>query len=245
MSSIIKSRAFVLNKLDYGDTSKIVNFYSEEFGRVAGIIKGARSAKSKLGKAVDILNFVEIVFYKKENRDIQVVTQADLISHYPNIKLDLEKLKYSSAIVELVLKLTVENDPHKRLFNGIERILNRMDSEETAPILLFAFFYKFFLSEIGYGLETDNCSECNKVLVDSNEIYYNYELGFLCDSCGKDHLISYHFSSELFSKIICLSERKKPCSYQNSELESIIAFFEKFLIYHIDEFKGLKSLQIY
>ena len=245
MSSIIKSKAFVLSKLDYGDTSKIANFYSEEFGRVAGIIKGARSAKSKLGKAVDILNLVEIVFYRKENRDIQVVTQADLISHYPNIKSDLEKLKYSSAIIELVLKLTVENDPHKRLFNGIERILNRMDSEDTSPILLFAFFYKFFLNEIGYGLEEDSCSECNKELINSNKIYYNYELGFLCDSCGKDHLISYSFTSELFSKIICLSQRKKSCSYQNSDLESIIIFFEKFLVYHVDEFKGLKSLQIY
>lgn len=245
MSSIIKTKAFVLNKLDFGDTSKIVNFYSEEFGRVTGIIKGARSAKSKIGKAVDILNFVEIIFYRKENRDIQVVTQADLISHFPNIKSDLEKLKYSSAIIELVLKLTVENDSHKRLFNGIERILNRMNSEDIPPILLFAFFYKFFLSEIGYGLETDSCSECNKVLVASKEIYYNYELGFLCDSCGKDHVISYNFSSELFSKIICLSQRKKTCLYTNSELESIITFFEKFLIYHIDEFKGLKSLQIY
>ncbi|MCF6269254.1 MAG: DNA repair protein RecO, partial [Melioribacteraceae bacterium] len=179
------------------------------------------------------------------NRDIQVVTQADLISHYPNIKSDLEKLKYSSAIIELVLKLTVDNDPHKRLFNGIERILNRMDSEDTSAKLLFAFFFKFFLSEIGYGLETDSCSECNKDLVDSDEVFYNYELGFLCDLCGKDHLISYNFSSELFSKLICLSQRKKTCSYKNNELESIITFFEKFLIYHINEFKGLKSLQIY
>lgn len=245
MSTIIKSKAFVLNKLDYGDTSKIVNLFTEEFGRIAGIIKGARSAKSKIGKAVDILNFVEIVFYRKENRDIQVITQADLISHFPNIKSDLEKLKYSSAIIELVLKLTVENDPHKRLFTGVERILKRMDSEDTAPILLFAFFFKFFLSEIGYGLVTDSCSECNKDLFDSDEIIYNYELGFLCDTCGKDHLISYNFSSELFSKIICLSQREKSCSYKISELESITTFFEKFLIYQIDEFKGLKSLQIY
>ncbi|MDA3860280.1 MAG: DNA repair protein RecO, partial [Melioribacteraceae bacterium] len=77
MSQIVKSKAFVLNKLDFGDSSKIVNFYSEEFGRVAGIIKGARSQKSKIGKIVDVLNLVEIVYYKKESRDLQIVTQAD------------------------------------------------------------------------------------------------------------------------------------------------------------------------
>ena len=54
MSSIIKTRAFVLSKLDYGDTSKIANFYTEEFGRIAGIVKGARSPRSKIGKTIEI-----------------------------------------------------------------------------------------------------------------------------------------------------------------------------------------------
>ncbi|MBU0475853.1 MAG: DNA repair protein RecO [Bacteroidetes bacterium] len=245
MSKIIKSKAFVLNKLDFGDSSKIVNFYSEEFGRVAGIIKGARSSKSKIGKVVDVLNLVEIIFYKKDSRDLQIVSQADLISHYPNIKSDLEKVKYASAIIELVLKLTRENDAHKRLFNGIVKILNRLDIEETEPILLFAMFYKFFIEEIGYGIESEHCSHCNSELSLSKEVLYNYELGFMCSSCGKDHLVTYKFSPELFNKVICLSNRKKKCSYDAEELRSIITFFEKFLIYHIDEYNGLKSLQMY
>jgi DNA repair protein RecO (recombination protein O) len=245
MSSIIKTKAFVLSKLDYGDSSKIVNFYSEKYGRVTGIIKGARSSKSKVGKAVDILNLVELVFYKKENRDIQVVTQADLLQHYPNIKSDLEKLKYSSAIIELVLKLTLDDDPHPKLFVGLEKILKRINDEITPPILLFALFIKFFINEIGYGIETEQCTECQKKIVNSGDVFYNYELGFLCNSCGKDHITTFHFSSELFAKIICLSQRKKDCSYNDDELASIITFFEKSLVYHIDEFKGLKSLQIY
>ncbi len=245
MSTIVKSKAFVLNKLDFGDTSKIVNFYSNKFGRVAGIIKGARSSKSKIGKVVDVLNLVEIIFYKKDGRDIQVVTQADLVSNYTNIKSDLDKLKYASSIIELVLKLTLEDDPHKRLFSGMEKILKRLDSEETEPMLLFIMFYKFFLNEIGYGIEAVNCSECNAKFNSSAEVLYNYELGFMCKTCGSDHLINYKFSSELFDKVICLSQRNKKCSYDKNELESIITFFETFLIYHVDEYKGLKSLQMY
>lgn len=245
MSKIAKSKAFVLNKLDFGDSSKIVNFYSEEYGRVAGIIKGARSPKSKIGKVVDVLNLVEIIFYKKDNRDIQVVSSADLISNYTNIKSDLEKLKYASAIIELILKFTVTNDPHKRLFNGVSKILERLNSETTEPILLFVLFYKFFLEEIGYGIEVQSCTECNIRLTTSKEVNYNYELGFICSSCGKDHLINYKFSSELFNKLICLSQRNKKCLYNEQELNSIVAFFEKFLIYHIDEYNGLKSLQMY
>jgi len=245
MSKIIKTKAFVLNKLDFGDTSKIVNFYTEEFGRVSGIIKGARSSNSKIGKAVDVLNLVEIIFYKKDSRDLQIVSQADLISHFPNIKSDLEKVKYASSIIELVLKLTRENDAHKRLFNGITKILQRIETENTEPMLLFAMFYKFFIEEIGYGFEVEHCNHCNIELTSTKEVLYNYELGFMCNSCGKDHIVTYRFTSELFNKIICLSHRKKNCWYGADELKSIITFFEKFLIYHIDEYNGLKSLQMY
>ena len=183
--------------------------------------------------------------YNKESRDLQIVTQADLISNYTNIKSDLEKTKYASAIIELVLKFTLENDPHPRLFNGIFKILQKMDSESTTPMLQFVLFYKFFLEEIGYGIDSEQCVECSTELISSAEVNYNHEIGFMCGNCGKDHIVTYKLSSELFNKIICLSQRNKNCSYSEDELKSIITFFEKFLIYHVDEFKGLKSLQMY
>jgi len=245
MKQIVKTKALVLSKLDFGDTSKIVTFYTEKFGKVSGILKGGRTQKSAFGKIADVLNLVEIVFYKKDNREIQTVTQAGLVAHYPNIKSDLEKMKYASAVAELTLKLTIENDPHPRLFSGIIKILQRLNNEQTEPMLLFALFYKFFIEEIGYGIEAEHCSQCNAQLKNFQQVFYNYELGFMCNDCGKDHIISHKFSSELIGKIICLSRREKKCLYNNDELKNIISFFEKFMIYQIDEFKGLKSLQIY
>ncbi len=245
MSLIIKTKAFVLNKMDFGDTSKIAQFYTEDLGRISGIIKGARSPKSKIGKTIDVMNYVDLVFYKKEGRDLQIVSQADLIAYYPRIKTDLERLKYASSIMELLLRLTMENDQHKRLFRGVEKILQRMEKETTEPILLFTMFFKFFLEEIGYGLETDKCSECQKPLLNSGRISYNHEIGLMCESCSKDHLVLFEFSVELFNKMVCLSQRNAQCSYTENELKEIITFFERFLIYHVDEFQGIKSLKIY
>lgn len=245
MSSIIKTRAFVLSKLDYGDSSKIANFYTEDFGRISGIVKGARSPRSKIGKTIDVLNHVDLVFYNKENRDLQVVSQADLNAHFPQIKSDLEKLKYGSSIIELVLRLTLESDPHKRLFIGMEKILNRLENELTEPMLLFAMFFKFFLEEIGFGLETNSCSDCQGDLGKNKMIFYNYEHGFLCEECADNSLITFEFSLELFNKIICLSEKENQCNCNENELNSIISFFEKYLMYHVDGFQGLKSLKVF
>ena len=86
MSEIIKTEAIVLNKINYGDTSMIASFYTREFGRMSGILKGGRSSKSRIGSAVNPLNHIEIVFYKKDTREIQLVSGASIISHFPGIK---------------------------------------------------------------------------------------------------------------------------------------------------------------
>ena len=32
------------------------------------------------------MNLIEIVFYEKENRDLQIVTQLELIDHFPKTR---------------------------------------------------------------------------------------------------------------------------------------------------------------
>ena len=50
MSEIIKTEAVVLSKLNYGDSSSIASLFTEDFGKLSVIVKGARSPKSKYGK---------------------------------------------------------------------------------------------------------------------------------------------------------------------------------------------------
>ena len=148
MSDIIKTKAVVIKKLDYGDTSKIATFFTEDFGKISAIIKGARSPKSKMGSVVDILNTVQIVYYKKESREIQLISQADLINHYSRIKEDLDKLKYASAVAELLLNLILDDEAHPKLYKGSIKILDLMnESKESAEyyFVKYLFSYNFKL----------------------------------------------------------------------------------------------------
>jgi DNA repair protein RecO (recombination protein O) len=76
MSEILKTEAFVLSKLNYGDTSSIVSLYTKDSGKISAIIKGARSPKSKMGMIIDPLNFLEIILYKKDSREVQLISSA-------------------------------------------------------------------------------------------------------------------------------------------------------------------------
>lgn len=244
MTEITKNEALVLRKTNFSDSSLIVQLYTKEHGKISAMIKGARSSKSRIGSKVDILNWLEIVFYHKEQKDLQLVTQANIISHFPNIKSDLEKLKYASAVAELILKLVPEKDANEKIFRGVTKILTLIDREDSQPILNFTQFFIFFIKEIGFELSFTNCSSCGNEIKNSDQNAFSYTDGIVCGNCNKDKLTTFDFSTELFELFLCLTSKNKKLSYKKRDLENIIFILEKYIIYHNSDFKGLKTLQI-
>jgi len=247
MSQINKSNAFVLSKLDYGDTSSIASLFTQEYGKLSAIIKGGRNPKSKISLIVDPLNQIEIVFYSKDTREIQIISSASLINHYSHIKEDFEKLKFSYAILELVKNLTAEHEVYNKLYKGIDRILYLFDTSNEQPEIIFSRFFIFMLTEIGYQIQLDNCVSCGKANELNKNLSYNFEMGTLCENCKKDFIESYSFSSELFYYLLCLKHNKKVDTkiIKQDTLKNAIIFMERFLKHHVPDFKGIKSFQIY
>lgn len=244
MSEIIKTEAVVLSKLNYGDTSLIVTLFTKELGKISAILKGARSTKSKLGLKVDPINYIEVVFYNKSTRGLQLVSSADIIEHYPGIKADLEKLKYAHSIIELIKNLTPEHEQNIRLFKGIVRIFSLLGSASENPNAVFARFFLFFLTETGYQIQLEKCASCGRNNLGGIQLSYNFAAGLLCDLCAQDQPGSIIINQELFN---CLKSLKTNKSLENigaGVIDQAIVFMEKYLKYHIPDFKGIQSLQL-
>jgi DNA repair protein RecO (recombination protein O) len=244
MANILKTEALVLRKLNFGDSSNIASFYTKDLGKISAIIKGARSSKSKIGKIADVLNKVEIVIYSKDSRDVQLVSQIDLVNHYPSLKNNLEKLKYASAVIELIDIFVLENETNDRLYRGTAKILDLINSGND-PLHSFAKYFIFFISEIGFELEIEKCRSCEKKLDVKEQVGFNFEGSFYCSKCSKDHMISIELSAELFDSLFCLSSKRIIESLNEHHLKKIVNILEKFLIYHMSEFKGLQSLKMF
>ncbi len=244
MAEIVKAEAIVLRKTNFKDSSLIVQLYTKQFGRISALLKGARSSKSKIGSKVDVLNHTEIVLYKKEERELHLVTQANLKNYFPNIKEDFEKLKYASAICELILNLIPENENNDRIFRGLIKIISLLDKKESDPQILFARFFLFFIKEIGYEISTEKCVQCGAILHSSEKNAFNYDEGIICPKCYNEQILSYKLSSELFELFDCLSTRKKINSVNRKNINNVIFILEKFLTYHIPEFKGIRTLKL-
>ena len=245
MSAIVKTKALVIRKNEFGDSSYVVTLFTEEFGKFSAVIKGARSSKNKNVLSADVLNYVNVVMYKKEHRETQLVTQVDLINGYKRIKESLNKLKYAIAVCELIQDLLLDNEPHKRLFKGVLRIFELMELNNQSHKLLFVKFLIFFIEENGFKLNLDTCVVCDKELSNQANYGFNYEKGFLCEACAAENFVNRIFDSELFNLLLCLSTKKNQVKYSDTSLDSLINFLELYLSFHVQEFKGIKSLKIY
>lgn len=244
MSEIVKTRAIVLRRLDFGDTSRIAHFFTEEFGKLTAMVKGAKSPKSKTGLAIDLLNVVELVLYKKDTREVQLVSQVEMLKHFSSIRDDFEKYKFASAVIELLSTLITESEPHPKLFEGSVKILSLIDSSNQSPKILFVKYFFFFLKELGYEFQYERCNICRRDISCGEKASINFESGLICSDCKQDRRTNFNFSEELFELIFCLNQKKSLCSYAEEDLDTILILLEKFLSYNISEFKGLKSLKI-
>lgn len=245
MSDIIKTEAVVLHKIKYGDTSLIVTLFTKDYGKLTAIVKGGRNPKSKLGLVVDTFNHLQIVFYKKDSREVQLISSADIISHFPNIKTDLEHQRYAQAILELVKILNVEHEANHKLFNGLVRIFSLMNQSNESAAVLFARFFMFFLSELGYQLQLERCSGCGKKELLNSELSYNFDLGIFCKDCKGTVVESFSINSELFRGLICLKSNKNIPEGCKDHIEKAISFMEKHLKHHVTDFRGIHSLSAF
>ena len=242
MSELLKTRAIVLKILDYGDSSRIIQFFTEDFGKVSAILKGARSPKSKKGLMVDTFNLVQLIMYKKETRDIQLVSEVDMINHFPFIKEDYDRIKYANAVLELLFNLTVENEHHHKMFIGSVRAFELLNEQNQNPKLTFVKYFLFFVKEIGYEIQLQHCSICNSEIEEAKHVRFNYSAGAICENCSANNFTDTELNKELFNLLICLSTKKNNIQYDEATLDKAIFLIENFLKHNIHEFKGLKSL---
>ncbi|MCS7250630.1 MAG: recombination protein O N-terminal domain-containing protein, partial [candidate division WOR-3 bacterium] len=70
MEVLKKAKGVILLRKNFRSTSKLIDFYSQEYGRLLLLAKGVREGKNYLNGSLEPLNCCEIIFYKKENRII-------------------------------------------------------------------------------------------------------------------------------------------------------------------------------
>lgn len=108
---IVRTDGVVLRAFDYGETSRIATILTRRHGVLGLLAKGARRPTSRFGSTLQAGAHLEVVYYFKEGRGLQTLTQATHAKRYPRIAADLGKLTPAHRLLEVVRALIPEGDP--------------------------------------------------------------------------------------------------------------------------------------
>src|SRR5919204_4608102 len=86
-----KSRAIVLKVIEFSETSCVLTLFTEDFGKVGALAKGARRPKGPFEGALDLLALVRIVFLHKSSEALDLLTEAKLERRFRSAHHDLSR----------------------------------------------------------------------------------------------------------------------------------------------------------
>jgi DNA repair protein RecO (recombination protein O) len=146
--------AYVLHQYAYRDTSRIVEVFTGDHGRLTLFARGANGPKSTLRGLLRPFQRM-LVSWSGKGEACHLVT-AEIDGRVTN--LAPERLMSGFYLNELLLKLTERCDPHPEIFVSYAGCVQALcDGEIEEPALRR--FEKRLLNDLGYGLELSRTGE--------------------------------------------------------------------------------------
>lgn len=134
-----KTEGIILNRRNFGEADRILTVFTLHKGKVSVLARGVRKITSRRAGNVELLNRVQMYLYPGKN--FLILTEATSLDTYQRLKEDLTLSTYAYHIIELISKLTAENQENPLLYSNLLEVLARL-SARPRQILIRAFEIK-------------------------------------------------------------------------------------------------------
>jgi DNA repair protein RecO (recombination protein O) len=202
---VYRTDALVLRRQDFGEADRILTFYSPWRGKFRAIAKGVRRPKSRLGGHVELFTHVNVLV--AQGRNLDIVTQAEIVRPFGRIRDDLWKTSYACYVAELVDRFTEEHLENKPVFELLLQALTYLDETEpgaadappstgqirepgeagsTAETAMRSFELRL-LGHLGYEPELFQCVQCHERLAEGENRFSPSGGGAVCAACAPTH----------------------------------------------------------
>ncbi|MCL4418261.1 MAG: DNA repair protein RecO [Actinobacteria bacterium] len=258
-----KASSIVLKSCKLGEADKIVRLFSIEHGIINAVAKGACNFKSKFSGRLELYNVIDSEISRGRNLD--VISQAEIIEIFQNISSDFFKFNIAQIISEIILKTQSEGSSSVSIFRLVYVVLKEINrcafNDSTTLKKILAFFIAKLLKIMGYVPLFETCSICSRKLYDKEDTYDTHNLrgfafsikygGAICDDCrrnaGKLLFVDSRCSNELINLFILKIEDIVKCNISEKNMKELLYILENYFIYHtetnIESFNYLKKIE--
>ena len=157
---------YLLSKNKFGENSMIVEFFTENHGKISGIIYGATS--NKIRNYLQIGNKLHINYNSKNENKLGYLTIEIEKILSPLFFEDKKKLSCILSSMGLVKLLTVDNQSNPNIYKLIGDFYTILENKNWINKLIF--WELELLKLIGYDLELKNI--VSEEIIDDKKLYF-------------------------------------------------------------------------
>src|SRR5258705_254600 len=131
-----ESEAIVLRSFPLGEGDRLVSFLDRQAGRVRGVARGARLSKSRFGSTLELLSYVRIWYFERENRDLVRINQCELLESFLDVQGDYQAGICLALISEVTEATLGEREPADAQFRLLLLAARGIRTHGASPVVL-------------------------------------------------------------------------------------------------------------
>ena len=159
------TKGIVLKTIKYGETSVVVNIFTELFGIQSYLVNGVRtSGKNQRANFFQPASILDLQVYHNHLKNLQRIKEFKWNYLYKNILSDVTKNSVALYMIELLHKCLKQPENNSDLFEFAEDALMQLDNASDQVTANFPLYFCLQLPQF-FGVKLkDNYSENNCVL---------------------------------------------------------------------------------
>lgn len=174
-------KGIVLRSVDTKESDKILTVLTAELGKIPVVAKGARSRRSRVTAATQLLAYAE--FTLSESHGWQYLAEASTLELFDGVRRDVELLSLGSYFAELTETVAYEESEAGNILSLLLNALYALGTLRRPPELVRAAFELKLMSLIGFEPLLEGCAVCGER--DPAQQVLDLQGGVLrCRTCG-------------------------------------------------------------
>jgi len=215
---LLSSKGLVLKVFPYSNTSVICNIFTDDYGKLTFIVKGIRKPKKPLLSILQPFNLIELQYYYKKDRGIQLIKEADIVISFEKLRNNFSTIIIGSTILNIINKVFEKEYSNEIIFRLIYKTLNKLSDIDAHNKIYFIFFIFHLNKQLGF-MPTIN--EVKNAIADNGSLFLDQ-----INETHIDELLNINIDSTLLKKTY-----------------NFLIFFMRHHIHSMSNIKGLDQIE--
>ena len=138
-----QTTGIILKIIDRGEADQIFNIYTKDKGKIVALGRGTKKIQSKLNGQLQPFSLVYLMVASGKKYDH--IAGAENIKNFLKIKKSIRKIILGSYAMELVDKMTRENESEPEIFDLLVRFFEAIELAEMDGKIIEAYRQNFLI----------------------------------------------------------------------------------------------------